>query len=133
MDGLYLMDADGSGQHQLTGDGGQEPVFSPSGALIAYRLGGIAIANADGGGSHVVVGDQNNPTTNPPGSYFEVNNEPSGQAGPAERSDHGAAHPPGTEDGDRRGAIGSAHGVRTGTTNPRRPGTRRRRPRGSRA
>ena len=77
VDGLYLMDADGSGQHQLTGDGGQEPVFSPSGALIAYRLGGIAIANADGGGSHVVVGDQNNPTTNPPGSYFEVNNEPS--------------------------------------------------------
>jgi len=76
-DGLYLMDADGSGQHQLTGDGGQEGVFSPSGALIAYRLGGIAVVNADGSGSHVIVGDQNFATTSPPGHYFEVNNEPS--------------------------------------------------------
>ena len=76
-DGLYLMNADGTGQHQLTGDDGQEPVFSPNGALIAYRLGGIAIANADGGGSHVILGDQNHATTNPPGNYFEVNNEPS--------------------------------------------------------
>ena len=77
VDGLYLMNADGSGQRQLTGDGGQEPVFSPSGALIAYRLDGISIANADGSGSHVIVGDQNRSTTNPPGHYLEVNNEPS--------------------------------------------------------
>lgn len=76
-DGLYLMNADGTGQRQLTGDGGQEPVFSPSGALIAYRLDGISIANADGSGSHVIVGDQNRATTNPPGHYLEVNNEPS--------------------------------------------------------
>ena len=75
--GLYLMDADGSGQHQLTRDGGQEPVFSPNGQQIAYRAGGIAIAGANGGGSHVVVADQNRATTSPPGHYLEVNNEPS--------------------------------------------------------
>jgi hypothetical protein len=75
--GLYLMNLDGSGQRQLTGDGGQEPVFSPSGAVIAYSLNGIAIANADGSGSHGIVADQNRATTNPPGHYLEVNNEPS--------------------------------------------------------
>ena len=76
-DGLYLMNADGSGQHQLTGDSGQDPVFSPSGAQIAYTRGGIAIAGADGGGSHVILGDQNFATTNPLGHYLEQNGEPS--------------------------------------------------------
>jgi TolB protein len=76
-DGLYLMNADGSGQHQLTGDGGQDPVFSQSGAQIAYTLRGIAIAGGDGGGSHVILGDQNHATTSPLGHYLEQNGEPS--------------------------------------------------------
>lgn len=71
------MNADGSGQRQLTGDGGQDPVFSPSGAQIAYTLRGIAIADGDGGGSHVILGDQNHATTNPLGHYLEQNGEPS--------------------------------------------------------
>jgi dipeptidyl aminopeptidase/acylaminoacyl peptidase len=76
-DGLYLMNADGSGQHQLTGDGGQDPVFSPTGAQIAYTLRGIAIAGGDGGGSHLILGDQNHATTSPLGHYLEQNGEPS--------------------------------------------------------
>ncbi len=76
-DGLYLMNADGSGQHQLTSDGGQDPVFSPSGAQIAYTLRGIAIAGGDGGGSHLILGDQSRATTSPLGHYLEQNREPS--------------------------------------------------------
>jgi TolB protein len=76
-DGLYLMNVDGSGQHQLTGDGGQDPVFSPNGQQIAYTLRGIAIADGSGGGSHVILGDQNITTTNPLGRYFEKNGEAS--------------------------------------------------------
>jgi TolB protein len=75
VDGLYLMNADGSGQHQLTGDQGQDPVFSPNGAQIAYAINGIRIANADGSGSHVVLPDQITNTTNPLGRYVEVNRE----------------------------------------------------------
>ena len=75
--GLYVMTTDGSGQRQLTDDGGQDPVFSPSGAQIAYTLRGIAIATGDGGGAHVILGDQNVTTTNPFGRYFEKNYEAS--------------------------------------------------------
>jgi dipeptidyl aminopeptidase/acylaminoacyl peptidase len=77
VDGLYLMNADGSGQHQLTNDGGQDPVFSPGGGQIAYTKAGISIANADGGGSHVIVPNQNVTTQNPPARYFETNGEAS--------------------------------------------------------
>jgi len=75
--GLYVMNLDGSGVHQLTSDGGQEPVFSPSGSQIAYELQGVAIAGADGSGSHVVLGDTNVTTTNPFGRHVEQNYEPS--------------------------------------------------------
>jgi Tol biopolymer transport system component len=71
------MNLDGSGQHQLTGDGGQDPVFSPNGQQIAYTLRGIAIADGSGGGSHVILGDQDITTTNPLGRYFEKNREAS--------------------------------------------------------
>jgi dipeptidyl aminopeptidase/acylaminoacyl peptidase len=77
VDGLYLMNADGTGQHQLTGDGGQDPVFSPSGAQIAYTRGGLSIANADGSGSHVVVADQNTTSQETLSRYFERNGEAS--------------------------------------------------------
>jgi hypothetical protein len=75
--GLWVMNADGSGQRQLTGDGGQDPVFSPSGAQIAYTLQGIAIAGADGAGSHVILGDQNATTINPFARHLEQNYEAS--------------------------------------------------------
>lgn len=54
-DGLYLMQVDGSGQRQLTSDGGLGPVFSPDGTQIAYYRTGIFIANADGSGSHAIL------------------------------------------------------------------------------
>jgi WD40 repeat protein len=77
VDGLYLMNADGSGERQLTSDGGQEPVFSPSGAQIAYQRNGIVVAGGDGSGYNRILTDQNHTTTNPPGHYFEQNTEPS--------------------------------------------------------
>ena len=77
VDGVYVMNADGSGERQLTSDGGQEPVFSPSGALIAYERNGIVIANADGTGANRILEDQNHATTNPIAHYLEDNGEPS--------------------------------------------------------
>jgi WD40-like Beta Propeller Repeat len=74
VNGLYLMNADGSGQRQLTSDRGVDPVFSPSGAQIAYGTTGLAIANADGGASHLILTNQN--TTSAAGRYFETNGEP---------------------------------------------------------
>jgi TolB protein len=76
-DGLYVMNADGGGQRQLTADGGFDPVFSPNGAQIAYTERGIAIANSDGAGSHRIVTNQNTTTQSPPGRYFETNGEAS--------------------------------------------------------
>jgi len=77
-DGLYLMNADGGGQHQLTSDNGLDPVFSPSGVQIAYEArDGIAIADAAGGGSHLILADQEHVLANPPGQYSEENGEPS--------------------------------------------------------
>jgi hypothetical protein len=76
-DGIYLMNADGSGQHQLTNQG-QDPVFSPSGAQIAYGGDGIRISNADGGGSRLIVPNRNEKSFN--GGvltvYAETNREP---------------------------------------------------------
>jgi hypothetical protein len=57
-DGIYLMNADGSGQRQVSGEG-QDPVFSPSGAQIAYGGRGITIANADGSGARRIVANRN--------------------------------------------------------------------------
>jgi dipeptidyl aminopeptidase/acylaminoacyl peptidase len=76
-DGLWLMSADGGGKHQLTTDDGQEPVFSPNGALIAYQRTGIRIANADGSASHLIIEDQNHTTSNPVGRHVETNQEAS--------------------------------------------------------
>jgi hypothetical protein len=53
-DGLFLMNADGSGQHMLTSFG-NDPVFSPNGALLAYGYDGIRISNANGSGSHRIA------------------------------------------------------------------------------
>ncbi len=80
VDGLYLMNADGSGQHQLASDRGQDPVLSPNGARIAYSARGVAIAvaNADGTGSQVILPDQNTTTPGPPpGRYLEQSRQPS--------------------------------------------------------
>jgi hypothetical protein len=62
-DGAYVMNADGTGQRRLTSDAGLGPVFSPTGAQIAYFGQGIALANPDGSGSHVIVPDVHTTTT----------------------------------------------------------------------
>jgi dipeptidyl aminopeptidase/acylaminoacyl peptidase len=76
-DGLFLMNADGSGQHQLTSSG-QDPVYSPSGSQIAYGIDGIRIAAANGSGSRRIV--TNRATTTFSGGvltrYVEYNREP---------------------------------------------------------
>jgi dipeptidyl aminopeptidase/acylaminoacyl peptidase len=64
------MNADGSGQRQLTSDEGQGPVFSPDGSRIAYFGTGIFIANADGSNSHAII--QNSSVFNPPPSPSDV-------------------------------------------------------------
>jgi hypothetical protein len=76
-DGIYLMNADGSGQRRLL-DHGQDPVFSPSGAQIAYGGNGIGIANADGGGSRLIVPNRNEHAFSGgvATQYVETNREP---------------------------------------------------------
>jgi TolB protein len=59
---LWVMNADGTGQHRLAADGGF-PDWSPDGSMIAYAPGGgpsgrscIAIMNADGSGPRCLPG-----------------------------------------------------------------------------
>jgi len=53
---VYVMDADGSDVHEVTGDGGLSPRWSRDGKRIAYTLaGGIAIVNADGSGNEIIM------------------------------------------------------------------------------
>jgi WD40-like Beta Propeller Repeat len=74
-DGVYVMNADGSGQRRLTADAGFGPVFSPNGAQIAYFGTGITIAGADGGGSHAILA--NTRTFIPPSAIVtQTNSEP---------------------------------------------------------
>ena len=49
---IYVMNADGSGQRELTPDNAQEnsPAWSPDGRRIAFLSSGIRVVNADGSG-----------------------------------------------------------------------------------
>jgi hypothetical protein len=76
-DGVYLMNADGSGQRELFSPG-QDAVYSPSGGQLAYDIDGIRVADASGGGSRLLVPNHNDrgvsglTVTN----YTEFNREP---------------------------------------------------------
>jgi TolB protein len=83
---LWLMNADGSGQHLLSPDGGF-PTWSSDGSMIAYAPGGgpsgrswIAIMNADGSGKrrvpHTDYGEL--PSWSPDGERIAFSNNLSG-------------------------------------------------------
>jgi Tol biopolymer transport system component len=85
---IWLMHADGTGQHRLTGDGGF-PTWSPDGSMIAYAPAGgpsgmswIAIMNADGSGQrrlpHTDGGEY--PSWSPDGKRIAFNSNLSGSA-----------------------------------------------------
>src|SRR6266567_3964762 len=53
---IWIMNADGSGLHELNPDWGTNPAWSPDGSQIAYvGLNGIAVANPDGSAAHSLL------------------------------------------------------------------------------
>ena len=85
---LWLMKADGSGQHRLTDDGGF-PDWSPDGSMIAYAPGGgpsgkssIAIVNPDGSGQRRLPGTDYGeyPSWSPDGRRIAFSSNLSGHA-----------------------------------------------------
>jgi TolB protein len=84
---IWIMNADGSGQHRLTIDGGF-PTWSPDGSMIAYAPGGgpsgrswIAVMNADGTGRrrlpHTDYGEY--PSWSPDGKRIAFHSNLSGE------------------------------------------------------
>jgi Tol biopolymer transport system component len=83
---LWVMNADGSGQHQLTPDGGF-PDWSPDGSMLAYAPGGgptgkssIAIMNPDGSGQRSLPGTDYGelPSWSPDGKRIAFSNNLAG-------------------------------------------------------
>src|SRR5438045_8754177 len=78
-DGIYLMNADGSGQHQLLNQG-QDPVFAPSGGQITFGGTGIWVANANGSGARRLITNQRvaRSSGGVPSLHVELNRGPNG-------------------------------------------------------
>lgn len=83
-DGLYVMNADGSGQRRLTSAPVNDPVFAPDGRAIAYEgqaasAVGLVIADANAGSPHLLVPDSvanTGPPDAPTGSITVRNVQP---------------------------------------------------------
>ena len=66
VDGVYVMNSDGSGQRRLTSDGGDDAVFSPDGQRIAYEGSagpsvGLVVADSGGGSPRLLAADSWSP------------------------------------------------------------------------
>ncbi len=60
-DGIYVMNADGSGETLVSNRGGRDPAWSPDGTKILFGTGDIWMMNADGTGQ---INLTNTPTVN---------------------------------------------------------------------
>ena len=76
--GIYVMNADGSGQRLVAADGGGVPSFTPDGGTIAFEryLKGIFLVDSAGGNERGILADRNviDPTTHQ--RTFETNTQP---------------------------------------------------------
>ncbi len=84
VDGVYVMNSDGSGQRRLTSDGGDDAVFSPDGRRIAYEGSagpsvGLVVADSGGGSPRLLAADSvvtTGPLGGPTTSLTVHNNQP---------------------------------------------------------
>jgi WD40 repeat protein len=72
--GVYVINADGSGQTLVAPGGGGVPSFSPDGRTLAFEHGGIALVDSGGGSERVILPNQ---AVRTPGQVsVEANSQP---------------------------------------------------------